>query len=1071
MKTPYYTGAFTAAQHTNVQDDDQIRERMLEYRLANRDDVRDIYVVTAPPTDCLSGTVGENLVKQASKRSKTDLSWAMHWAIQVGDQYFELQRAYYDPTRTGLRMSNWDQQKQNQIHQRYRQGVTAMTDDEIQAVGVRHFSRLNRMHINKYDLWCNNCQVAVDRMLRDIGGLRYYRSQLKSLHEWIRKFFCDAMLSVVRMYYRHRGCDKAEELLTRHEEVLRNAVNTITSRSIHYPKRQWIREDIEAAEGIAERIGAVKDHWFLTVLESSLSLRKGSENSYVRRGPDGKPELNFDAVRGAVKGLFDEDGKSAAVSWLRATPWLTAGFLVGTTNWAVAVISIAVSRVSQLLDNGVGIKGGLEESLGGLGVSPKLHDAQFKSSTTSKPRVRRLPTNEIGTIKVKSKSIDEKLVARYEKRSTNKGVPYFYDHMNKSRSWEVPDQQELCLKITNPPLSKKWQERQEQGRVFYVNLISGETTDTRPGAAEIWVVKKRVKPDWVKPTIIALPSGWEMCRTEEGEKYYLDHKNDPPTSTTLHPMRQEIEGERQVLLPEWNVEWDEDRGKKYRNLPNGEIRWKAVDGPKHFPADGKARYSSKRPQQDFVEPLPPGWISSNIEANGQKIYQNPKEGVERLTHPLTDKRRRLLPDWEMRYTPGNKRYWVHYGRDGRGTSWWTRNKRLKNTSLKNNANGWKLAKNGHDWEWFEGGDVPHSEIPVLDLDDPAEIEFREYPFILPYRLTSLDGTFIEPLPANWVTRTEEDGRVYYWNFRTETRSDLHPNEEERKNLPALWEMRYTRHGRPYFFYHYDGSTFWTHPRPQEAKQEQKLRAQPGQGQDGWKVAEDGKSWERFADKPDYPKLAQEDTNNLTHTQSAESEDSRDGEEMWRSLGATKERLRRGVSESDVVATARGHLSDLTKVFKKAEKSPKTGREVAMSPPAIVEEPQELEEELQPSQEPSPEQKNPRKSWTKRTSSLFVLKKMKKKGKKGVENCGEPESDKEDLRSESITGMEGLGFVDMEGDFEFETVVTSPMAGKEEGSNESLKTRKVGHISEDETAADSKINSKEEELKKKGKEGI
>ncbi|KAL9627643.1 MAG: hypothetical protein Q9164_007541, partial [Protoblastenia rupestris] len=552
-------------------------------------------------------------------------------------------------------------------------------------------------------------------------------------------------------------------------------------------------------------MGTVKDHWFLTVLESSLSLRKGSENSYVRRGPDGKPELNFEAVREAVTGIFDDDGKSAGAAWLKALPWLTAGFLVGTPRWAFAVVSIAVQQVSQSTENTARLKGGLEQSLTGLGVSPKLQDTQFNTTGTSKSRPRRKPTNRARNARSKSQATESTLVARYERCLTTTGEPYFFDHVKKSRTWEAPNQQELCLRIIDPPLSKKWEEKQEDSRVFYVNRITGETVDTRPGVAEIWAVKKRLTPDWVKSTIMTLPTGWEMRRTEDGEKFYLDHNNDPATRTTFHPMRREIENERQILLPEWNVEWDGDRGKKYRNMQTGEIRWKAIDGPQYVSVGDKVKNACKKPQQGFVEPLPPGWTST-VDVDGQTIFQNSKERIERFTHPLSDKRRRLLPDWEMRYTPGYKRYWIHHGRDGRGTSWWTRSKILKNTSLKNDACGWRLAKDNCEWEWFEGGDVAHSEIPVLDLDDPVEIEFREYPFILPRRITNLDGTFVEPLPTNWVMRSHENGSVYYWNFKDDTRSDQHPNEEERRALPALWEMRYTRHGRQYFIHHDDDSS-------------------------------------------------------------------------------------------------------------------------------------------------------------------------------------------------------------------------------------------------------------------------
>lgn len=75
--------------------------------------MREIFIVTAVPTESLRNKpVGiDSMVKKFSKNSKTDLSWMLHWALQIGDQFFELQRGYPDPLRTGLHMSKWDQEK------------------------------------------------------------------------------------------------------------------------------------------------------------------------------------------------------------------------------------------------------------------------------------------------------------------------------------------------------------------------------------------------------------------------------------------------------------------------------------------------------------------------------------------------------------------------------------------------------------------------------------------------------------------------------------------------------------------------------------------------------------------------------------------------------------------------------------------------------------------------------------------------------------------------------------------------------------------------------------------------
>lgn len=264
---------------------------------------------------------------------------------------------------------------------------------------------------------------------------------------------------------------------------------------------------------------------------------------------------------------------------------------------------------------------------------------------------------------------------------------------------------------------------------------------------------------------------------------------------------------------------------------------------------------------------------------------------------------------------------------------------LKNTSLKNSASGWKLATNGHDWEWFEGGDVPHSDIPVLDLDDPADIEFREYPFVPPNPITNDDGQFIEPLPLNWVVRTQEDRSIYYWNFRDEICSEEHPNEEERRNLPALWEMRFTRHGRQYFVHHEDGSTWWTNPR--QSKHEQKLRASPRQSQNGWRLREDGKTWEKFEDQPK-AEMTEQSMGSLLHTESIDSEISQHRKfAPFRSVSTTRDCFKR-VNSDDIVAMARMRLPH-SRFFEKTERSPSIASNLFESPREIADD-EDLTEE-------------------------------------------------------------------------------------------------------------------------------
>ena len=253
MKTlNYCTGTDTSDLHD--QGEARLREKRLEKRLSNRDDVRDIVIVTTPPAKSLKG---RRIVNQAVSMTETKFAWAMHWAIRVGDSYFELQRAHDDPTRTGLRMSQWDADQKSEICDEYPQGSTALTDKEIQEAGNSYFSKLDRLNFNNYSMWHHNCQIVVDKLLQDIGGLSHLRAHLKSLEQAAKGFFCDSIIAITTMYYRQRRCD--EEIIVKHKEALGNALEILTARSVHYPKRQWIKEDISKANSIRQKAGSLGD--------------------------------------------------------------------------------------------------------------------------------------------------------------------------------------------------------------------------------------------------------------------------------------------------------------------------------------------------------------------------------------------------------------------------------------------------------------------------------------------------------------------------------------------------------------------------------------------------------------------------------------------------------------------------------------------------------------------------------------------------------------------------------------------------------------------------------------------
>ena len=899
-----------------------IKDTKLKRRLTDRDDVRDIYVVTAPilaslgmcpychfilhitfnlhaPRFAWRGSTtnnwrpmyfansrmltwkcateerkGDNLLEKGLKKgvnklrdtavdaavnsSKMSASWAMHWAIQVGDTYFELQRARSDPTRTGLRLSKWTEEQKSRIIEQYHQGSTALTDEEIKMAGDHQFNFLERMNFNNYSIWHHNCQIVVDRLLEEIGGLAHLRANLQSLGQFVRAFFCDSIIDLTTMYYRMRGCEA--DVIEKHKRSLSGALEVITARSVHYPKRQWMREDLAKRHGLRGKAGALGDHWLQSILESSLSLRKSAEFSYFERGPDGKPALKMDLVKQAVKGIFDSDKEENKMAWLKALPWLVAGFVVGTPRWAVAVMALANSAIWSTFwtwkeEKKRSITDGLEQSLAPvsvLGMSPKLDDYQFHTTEPKRPeRQGTNPSTKAKSEKAKSHSIrsDDHMIERYERRIAPSGAAYFYDRKEDTDTWFPPIKQELGKMVTDLPLPRRWEERlNEDGSRCYVHTITGETQDDRPGITHKWITKKRITPDWTGSNIMPLPPGWQLDYTAQGERQYINQNENPPVTHSDHPVRQAIEDERKRILPKnWNVEWDNDRGKKYRNLNTGEIRWKAMDGPRSEATNPNLSRSStrKRTNRTFQESLPWGWklVTDN---RGRKIYLNERNKTKRYTHPNDDRRRTAGRDWEMRYTDYGVPYWVHWGPDGTGASWWMRSKVPKNFSLKNNACGWKLNKDKTEWEWFEGGDIPHKDIPMLDLDDAAEFELREYPFLPHDSLVSPEGTFIEPLPSNWVRRNDEDGNSSYFDFENNTWSNEHPCEKERQWLRAMWEMRYTRHGRRYFLNHLDGSTFWTNPRMH--KYEQQLRGKAGERQNGWKLDDNGE-WVAFEKLP------------------------------------------------------------------------------------------------------------------------------------------------------------------------------------------------------------------------------
>jgi hypothetical protein len=101
--------------------------------LPQDDSKRVVMVVTVPVKD--KGFISKKFMTLLTWLFRSQLTWAMHWALVVDKTAFELQR----PRGRGkpyLKASVWPEEKVKEIISSYPVGLTAMNDEEILKAGM-----------------------------------------------------------------------------------------------------------------------------------------------------------------------------------------------------------------------------------------------------------------------------------------------------------------------------------------------------------------------------------------------------------------------------------------------------------------------------------------------------------------------------------------------------------------------------------------------------------------------------------------------------------------------------------------------------------------------------------------------------------------------------------------------------------------------------------------------------------------------------------------------------------------------------------------------------------------------
>lgn len=136
------------------------------------------------------------------------------------------------------------------------------------------------------------------------------------------------------------------------------------------------------------------------------------------------------------------------------------------------------------------------------------------------------------------------------------------------------------------------------------------------------------------------------------------------------------------------------------------------------------------------------------------------------------------------------------------------------------------------------------------------------------------------------------------------------------------------------------------------------RARPGQSQDGWKISEDGKSWERFEEHLD-AQHTEEAMESLSPKESMDTDiaEYHHSPDTWRSLSFTREWLK-SANSNETIAKVIDHIPQTPKLFRKHRDSPSMdsisersphdcvkdegyGKKFGVDPPMMTEEPQTM----------------------------------------------------------------------------------------------------------------------------------
>ena len=89
---------------------------------------RQIHIVTTPVKAI--GPVRRWILRTIMRSTGSQLTWAMHWAIEIDGTYFELQRVPDSP-KPILSVSYWTNDRKRDIVTRAFAGTTTLSDDQI----------------------------------------------------------------------------------------------------------------------------------------------------------------------------------------------------------------------------------------------------------------------------------------------------------------------------------------------------------------------------------------------------------------------------------------------------------------------------------------------------------------------------------------------------------------------------------------------------------------------------------------------------------------------------------------------------------------------------------------------------------------------------------------------------------------------------------------------------------------------------------------------------------------------------------------------------------------------------